>query len=87
MIRLRVKEVAEGLGIPDAAELARKTGIAYATAYRLWRGDIGGTSRGDRSIGIVTLHRVAKALGVKTSDLYEEDGLARYAATTSLATA
>lgn len=79
MIRLQVKEIAESLGIPDAAELSRKTGIAYATAYRLWRGDIGGTSRGDRSIGIVTLYRVAQALGVKTSDLYVEDLRARYA--------
>lgn len=73
MVTLRVKEVAEQLGIPDATELARRTGIANDTAYRLWRGDVGGVKRGDRSIGIVTLHRVAKALGLKASDLYEED--------------
>src|SRR5262245_9824386 len=73
MIRLRVKEVAESIGIPDAAELSRRTGIAYDTAYRLWRGDVGGARRGDRSIGIVTLYRVARALGVRTSDLYLED--------------
>ena len=87
MIRLRVKEVAESLGIPDAAELSRKTGIAYATAYRLWRGDIGGTARGDRSIGIVTLHRVAQALGVKTSDLFLEDWRTRNAAWSQPSTA
>ena len=73
MIRLRVKEVAEQQGIPDATELARRTGVAYATAYRLWKGDIGGTERGERSIGIVTLYRVAKALRVRTSELYAED--------------
>lgn len=72
MIRLCIKEVAEKHGIPDAAELSRRTGISYDTAYRLWKGEIGGTQRGDRSIGIMTLHRVARALGVKTSDLYEE---------------
>lgn len=81
MIRLRIKEVAEQAGIPDAAELSRRTGISYDTAYRLWRGDVGGTQRGDRSIGIMTLHRVAKALGVRTSDLYvEEDRAPRTAA-------
>jgi transcriptional regulator with XRE-family HTH domain len=74
MIHLRIKEVAEQQGIPDAAELSRRTGISYDTAYRLWRGEVGGTKRGERSIGIATLYRVAKALGVRTSDLYEEDG-------------
>ncbi len=73
MIRLRVREVAAQQGVPDATELARRTGVAYGTAYRLWRGDVGGVERGDRSIGIVTLHRVAKALGVRTSDLYVEE--------------
>lgn len=80
MIRLKVKEVAEQAGIPDAAELSRRTGLSYDTAYRLWRGEVGGEKRGDRSIGIVTLHRVAKALGVKTSDLYDEDRRARQTA-------
>lgn len=85
MIRLRVKEVAEASGIRDAAHLARQADIAYETAYRLWRGDVGGVKRGDRSIGIVTLHRVAKALGVKTGDLYVENDerLALHLATVS----
>lgn len=77
MVKLRVKEVAENAGIPDAAELSRRTGVSIDTAYRLWRGDIGGTARGERSIGVMTLHRVAKALGVKIQDLLEEDRLAR----------
>jgi transcriptional regulator with XRE-family HTH domain len=82
MIRLRVKEVAESVGVVDAAELARRASIAYDTAYRLWRGEVGGIKRGDRSIGIVTLHRVAKALGVRTSDLYTEEDRQRLAAAT-----
>lgn len=73
MIRLRVKEVAERAGIRDATDLARRSGVAYATAYRLWKGDIGGTERGERSIGVMTLYHVARALGVKTADLYVED--------------
>lgn len=73
MIRLRVKEVAEQQGVRDVTELAARSGIAYATAYRLWKGDVGGSERGERSIGIMTLHRVAKALGVRTSDLYVEE--------------
>lgn len=87
MLRLKIKEVAEQKGVPDAAELARRAGIAYSTAHRLWHGDIGGTAKGERSVGITTLHRIAKALGVKTSELYEEDGLTLYAASHQLQTA
>lgn len=72
MIQLKIRDVALGVGIPDATELARRTGISYDTAYRLWRGEIGSTKRGERSVGIMTLHRIAQGLGVKTKDLYEE---------------
>jgi DNA-binding Xre family transcriptional regulator len=65
-IRLKVREVAEAKGIPDAAVLSRRCDIATQTAYRLW---------GDAETGVrlATLERIAKALGVKTKDLYEED--------------
>ena len=71
MLRLKVKEVAKSQGIADAAKLSRKTGIGYATAHRLMQGDV--TEDNLRSVGILTLHRVAKGLGVRLSDLYEED--------------
>lgn len=71
MLRLKVKEVAERHGITDAAKLSRATGIGYATAYRLMQGDL--TEDNKRSVGILTLYRVAKALGVRISDLYEEE--------------
>lgn len=71
MLRLKVKEVAESKGIADAAKLSRATGIGYATAHRLMQGEI--TEDNLRSVGILTLHRVAKGLGVKLSDLYSED--------------
>lgn len=71
MVRLIVREVAERQGVKDATDLARRTGLAYGTAYRLWQGDVGGES--NRSVGILTLHRVAKALGVTMGDLYVEE--------------
>jgi transcriptional regulator with XRE-family HTH domain len=79
MLRLKVKEVAESKGITDAAKLSRKTGIGYATAHRLMQGEI--TEDNLRSVGILTLYRVAQGLGVRIVDLLEEDRLARRAAT------
>lgn len=78
MIRLRIKEIAEQQGVTSAADLARRTGVAFATANRLWKNDLGGDK--DRGIGLLTLWRVAQALGVKVADLYEEDRLARHTA-------
>ena len=75
MLRLKVKQVAESKGVTDAAKLSRKTGIGYATAHRLMLGDV--TEDNLRSVGILTLHRVAKGLGVRLSDLYEEDRATR----------
>jgi hypothetical protein len=72
MLRLKVKEVAQSKGIVDAAKLSRATGLGYATAHRLMQGEI--TEDNLRSVGILTLYRVAKGLGVRISDLYEEDG-------------
>lgn len=71
MVRLKIREVAEAQGITSAAELARRTGLAFAKANELWKGEI--TTDGKRSVGVLTLHRVAKALGVKIADLLEED--------------
>ena len=70
MIRLRVREVAEQKGIADAAKLSREANIAYDTARRLWSGDPG--SHGDKGPGLLTLWRVARALGVSVEDLFEE---------------
>lgn len=68
-LRLRVKEVAQQHGIANASELSRETKIAYATAYRMWNGELGSESKG---IGILVLYRVARALGVRFTDLLEE---------------
>ena len=71
MVRLRIKEIGETQGITSAAELARRTGLAFAKANELWKGEL--TSDGKRSVGVLVLHRVAKALGVKIADLLEEE--------------
>lgn len=71
MIRLRIKEVAEAHGVASAADLARQTGVAFATANELWKNQL--TIDGRRSVGLLTLYRVAQALGVKVSELYVEE--------------
>ena len=75
MIRLRIKEVAEEHGVASAADLARRTGLAFAKANELWKNQL--TVDGKRSVGLLTLYRIAQALGVKVAELYEEDRLAR----------
>lgn len=70
MIKLCVKEVAEAKGFPDAAKLARRADVAYATAHRLWNDDFGENS--EKGPGLYMLHRVARALGVRVADLYIE---------------
>lgn len=69
MLKLKVREAAEQQGINDPVALAAKTGIAYATAYRLWQGHIGSE---DRGVGVFVLYKVARALGVKLWDLVED---------------
>lgn len=71
MVRLRVREVAQQKGVTDAAKLSRIANIAYATAHRLWNGEVGG--EGDKGVGILILDRIAQALGVRITDLIEED--------------
>ena len=83
MIRLRIKEIAEQRGVTSAADLARRTGVAFATANKLWKNELGGDQ--DRGVGLLTLWRVAQALGVKVADLYEEDRLARHTASNGTA--
>jgi hypothetical protein len=79
MIRLKIKEVAEAQGVASAADLARRTGLAFAKANELWKNQL--TIDNKRSVGLLTLYRVAQALGVKVADLYvEEDRHALYLA-------
>lgn len=69
VLKLKVRDAAESQGIHDPVTLAAKAGIAYATAYRLWQGEIGSE---DRGVGVFVLYKVARALGVKLWDLIED---------------
>jgi hypothetical protein len=71
MLKLKVREVAESQGITDPVALAAKAKIAYATAYRLMRDEIGDEKRG---VGILVLYKVSRALGVPLMALLEETG-------------
>jgi len=71
MIRLRIKEVAEEQGVTSGAELARRTGLAFAKANELWKNQL--TTDCKRSVGLLTLYRIAQGLGVKVADLYIEE--------------
>lgn len=70
MLKLKVREIAEAQGINDPVALAGKAKIAYATAYRLWQGQLGSK---DRGVGVLLLYRVARALGVKFSEMVVEE--------------
>jgi transcriptional regulator with XRE-family HTH domain len=69
VLKLKVREVAEAQGLTSPVDLASRTKIAYATAYRLWQGDAGTDGRG---VGVLVLYKVARALGVKLWDLVED---------------
>ncbi len=64
MIRLRVKEVAEAKGV-SRLRLSRIADINYKTIQGIWRDPY-------REISIKTLEKLAKALGVPSSELIED---------------
>lgn len=78
MPRLKVRQVAEQQGkrISDIHFDAR---IPMATVRRYWYGTSNGKVEGKEltEVDLVKLGAIAKALGVKASDLIEDDRLAR----------
>jgi DNA-binding Xre family transcriptional regulator len=64
MFRLRIKEVAESQGY-NMSSLSRKADVPFNTVRRAWKNP-------HYEIRLDALHRIAKALGVKTSDLIED---------------
>ncbi len=71
MLELRVREAALAQGIKDPVALAARAGIAYATAHRLMKNEIGSE---DRGVGVLVLYKVARALNVRFVDLVVESG-------------
>jgi DNA-binding Xre family transcriptional regulator len=64
MIRLRIREVAEAKGV-SRLRLSRIADINYKTIQGVWRDPY-------REISIKTLEKIARALGVPSSDLIED---------------
>lgn len=63
--RFKVKDLAEERGIKQE-ELARKAGLKLSAVVGVWRNRVDAAR-------LDTLHSIAKALGVKVDDLYEEE--------------
>ncbi len=64
MIRLRVREVSEEKGV-GISKLQRQADLAYRTVHRMWH-------EPDYDVGVRTLEKVSKVLGVGVCDLIEE---------------
>lgn len=65
MYRLRVKEVAESKGF-NMSTLSRASDVPFITIKRVWRDP-------HYEIKLASLHKIAKALGVPTADLIEDE--------------
>jgi DNA-binding Xre family transcriptional regulator len=64
MVRLRVKELAEAKGF-NMSSLSRASDISFNTIKRIFRDPY-------KQVTTTTLERIAKALGVATSELIED---------------
>lgn len=69
MIRLKVREVAEGKGFKTPGRLARESKVSYATVHRIWNEP----EKAEDGVTLGVLRRIAQALGVNISDLVEEE--------------
>jgi DNA-binding Xre family transcriptional regulator len=63
MIRLRIREIAEARGI-NMSKLSRMSDVNYNTIRGIWDDP-------NRDIAVTTLEKIAKALRVDVSELYE----------------
>ena len=64
MLRLRVKELADERGL-NRNQLQLKSGVTLPLLNRYWNNETG-------SVTLDALERIARALGVKATDLIEE---------------
>ncbi len=63
VIRLKIEEIAKSRGM-NMSQLSRKSDVAYNTIRAIW-------DHPNRDISISILHRIAVALNVSVTDLYE----------------
>lgn len=66
MVKYRIKEVLKEKGVSQG-KLSRMTNVSLSTIQRL---SVEGSTY---NVSMEVLERIAKALGVKISDLYEEE--------------
>ncbi len=64
MLRLRIKEVAESKGF-NMSSLSRASDVSFRTIKRLWKDPY-------HDVNASTLHKIARALSVPTSELIED---------------
>jgi DNA-binding Xre family transcriptional regulator len=63
-VRLKVKEIAEKVGIKNASQLRTRTGLGVSTCYQLWDGSAQG-------IQLDTLNTLCNVLQVGPAMLFE----------------
>jgi DNA-binding Xre family transcriptional regulator len=63
VIRLKIREIAESKKI-NMSKLSRMADVNYNTVRGIW-------DNPNRDIAVTTLEKIAKALGMNVSDLYE----------------
>ncbi len=63
MIRLKIREIAESKKI-NMSKLSRMSDVNYNTIRGIW-------DNPNRDVAVTTLEKIAKALHVNVSDLYE----------------
>lgn len=63
MMKLRVREIAEGMGITNAAQLRSLTGLGMGSCYSLWKGSA-------KMVSLETLNTLCNKLGVHPALLF-----------------
>jgi len=63
VIKLKIREIAESKKI-NMSKLSRMADVNYNTIRGIW-------DNPNRDVAVTTLEKIAKALGVNVSDLYE----------------
>jgi transcriptional regulator with XRE-family HTH domain len=64
MYRLRVKEIADAKGM-NMSKLSRSSDVSFSTIKRIFRNP-------QEPVSVDTLYKIARALGVTTSELIED---------------
>lgn len=64
MLKLRIKELAQQKGMRRPMDLAKKSGLSFSVAYKLWHDQ-------QTRIDLKTIERLCKTFRVKPGQLFE----------------